>query len=176
VPKLTPALIAGTALELGDCEGAAAMSMRRIAAGLGCDPMAIYRHFPNREALLDAVADLALADVTDPGPETAWDRRITAILGTVRATALRHPGISAALGEAGLSPVAVVQASQALIAYVAAALAMAVDAGVRDDRWHQVSGAMIGLPGEAMPVVGSEEQFAYGLRLLLHGVRAEAGR
>jgi AcrR family transcriptional regulator len=197
VPKLTPALIAGTALELGDREGAAAMSMRRIAAGLGCDPMAIYRHFPNREALLDAVADLALADVTDPGPETAWDRRITAILGTVRATALRHPGISAhiasrpplgvngmrlasgitaALGEAGLSPVAVVKAGQALIAYVAAALAMAVDAGVRDDRWHQVSGAMIGLPGEAMPVVGSEEQFAYGLRLLLHGVRAEAGR
>ena len=46
---LTPDLIARTTLALGDRDGAAAMSMRRIAAELGCDPMAIYRHFPNRE-------------------------------------------------------------------------------------------------------------------------------
>jgi AcrR family transcriptional regulator len=201
VPKLTPARIADAALTLGDRDGPSAMSMRRIAADLGCDPMAIYRHFPNREALLDAVADLALTDVTDPGPEVSWDQRLRTILGTVRAAALRHPGIAAhiaarpplganglrlaagitaALTEAGLSPSAVVQTMQTLIAYVAAALAMTINAGVRDARWHQVSRAMSGLPGAAapgasLPVVGSTEQFDYGLRLLLHGIRAEAG-
>jgi AcrR family transcriptional regulator len=195
VPRLTPTGIAAAALDLGDRDGSAAMSMRRIAAELRCDPMAIYRHFPNREALLDTVADLALAAVTDPGPDTPWDQRINRILGEVRAEALRHPGIAAhiaarpplgphglrlasgltaALTEAGLSPQAVVQAAQALIAYVAAALAMAVNAGVRDERWHQVARAMRGLPGEAMPVVGSDEQFGYGLRLLINGIRAEA--
>ncbi|MEV4277223.1 TetR/AcrR family transcriptional regulator [Actinoplanes xinjiangensis] len=202
MPKLTPARIADAALTLGDRDGPAAMSMRRIATDLGCDPMAIYRHFPNREALLDAVADLALTDVTDPGPGLPWDQRLSAILGAVRAAALRHPGIAAhiaarpplgpqglrlaagltaSLTEAGLSPSAVVQTMQTLIAYVAAALAMADNAGVRDERWHQVSQAISGLPGSAvpagtLPVVGSLEQFDYGLRLLLHGIRAEAGR
>lgn len=200
---MTPALIADAALRLGDRDGPDAMSMRRIAADLGCDPMAIYRHFPNRQALLDAVADLALATVADPGPEASWDQRLSLILGSVRAEALRHPGIAAhvaarpplgpngtrlavgitaSLTDAGLSPGAVVQTVQTLIAYVTAALAMAVRAGTRDDRWHQVSKAMSalptptrpGLPGGTMPVVGSEEQFLFGLRLLLHGIRAEA--
>jgi AcrR family transcriptional regulator len=71
------------------------MSMRRIAAELGCDPMAIYRHFANREALLDAVADLALAGVTVPPPSVSWDDRVREILTSVRAEALRHPGIAA---------------------------------------------------------------------------------
>lgn len=195
MPRLTPSVIAEAALRLGDRDGADAMSMRRIAAELGCDPMAIYRHFANRQALLDAVADLALADVTDPGPDSPWDRRLDDILSSVRAEALRHPGIAAhvaarpplgtnglrlaagitgSLTAAGLSPVAVVRTTQTLIAYAAAALSMAIVAGSRDDRWHQVGQALTGLPGEAMPVVGSAEQFAYGLRLLLNGIRAEA--
>lgn len=172
------------------------MSMRRIAADLSCDPMAIYRHFPNREALLDAVADLALADVPVPGPSTGWDERVRGILTSVREAALRHPGVAAhiasrpplgphglrlageltrALAEAGLSPSGVVHAVQALIAYVAAALAMAVNAGARDARWHQVSQALPGMPGAELPVVGSSEQFRYGLRLMINGIRAEAG-
>jgi hypothetical protein len=69
-----------------------------------------------------------------------------------------------------------VRAFQALIAYAAAGLRMAVDAGVQDRRWQQVSAAMEGLPGEALPVVGSAEQFDYGLRLLLSGIRLEGER
>ncbi|MBG0565182.1 TetR/AcrR family transcriptional regulator [Actinoplanes aureus] len=199
MPKrsLTAAFIAEAALRLGDRDGQAAMSMRRIAAELGCDPMAIYRHFPNREALLDAVADLALAGVTVPPPSVSWDDRVREILTSVRAEALRHPGIAAhvsarpplgphglrlaaelnrALAESGLSPTGVVHAGQALIAYVAAALAMAVNAGVRDERWHRVSRALTGLPGEELPVVGSPEQFRYGLRLMINGIRAEPDR
>ncbi|MEU4428512.1 TetR/AcrR family transcriptional regulator C-terminal domain-containing protein [Actinoplanes sp. NPDC024001] len=194
--SLTPALIAEAALRLGDRDGPAAMSMRRIAGELGCDPMAIYRHYPNRESLLDAVADLALADVAAPERAAGWDERVRGILLAVRAAALRHPGIAAhvaarpplgahglrlagelnaALAEAGLSSSGVVRAVQALIAYVAAALAMAVNAGVRDERWHQVSRALTGLPGEDLPVVGSDEQFEYGLRLMINGIRAEVG-
>jgi hypothetical protein len=53
---------------------------------------------------------------------------------------------------------------------------MAVEAGTRDARWHEVSRSMDGLPGEAMPVVGSDGQFGYGLRLLLNGIAVEAAR
>jgi AcrR family transcriptional regulator len=199
--SLTPAVIAAAALRLGDREGPAAMSMRRIAADLGCDPMALYRHFPHREGLLDAVADLALADAADPDPNAAWDLRLHDVLTAIRAAAVRHPGIAAhiamrpplhqhgrrlgaamiaALAEAGLPPADVVRASQALVAYVAAALAMTVQAGQKDERWHAVSqivSSMSGsLPGDEMPVVGSREQFEYGLRLLITGIQGEAAR
>ncbi|GAA0473527.1 hypothetical protein Ade02nite_86260 [Paractinoplanes deccanensis] len=188
---MTPAVIAAATLALGDREGPGAMSMRRIAADLGCDPMAIYRHFPNRQALLDAVADLAVQEVAVPAGEKPWDERVRAVLTDVRAAALRHPGIAGhiasrpplgsagqklaavitgALAEAGLAPGDVLKASQALVAYSAAGLRMAVEAGAPDERWRQVNEA---LEGET-PVVGSAEQFEYGLRLLLNGIRLEA--
>lgn len=194
---LTPAHIAQATLALGDREGAQAMSMRRIAGELGCDPMAIYRHFPNREALLDAVADLVVEEVPAPGGGEPWDERIRAVLTGMRSVALRHPGIaghiasrpplgprgrqmatvfSGALVDAGLGPADVVRAFQALIAYAAAGLRMAVDAGERDARWNQVREAMGGTSGDALPIVGSAEQFDYGLRLLLNGIRLEGER
>ncbi|GGK00918.1 TetR family transcriptional regulator [Streptomyces camponoticapitis] len=197
---LTPDLIALTALELGDRAGEKAMTMRRIASELGCDPMALYRHFRSRELLLDAVADLAIADAADPDPDLVWDERITATAHAIRGSALRHPGISAhiasrppmgengrrlgaamltALDEAGLSPVTAVRSVQTLVAYLASSLAMAVRAGVRDQRWEEVSDVISELPeteapGEELFVVGSAEQFRFGLRLLLAGIKAEA--
>jgi AcrR family transcriptional regulator len=46
-------------------EGAAAISMRRVAAAVGVTPMTIYRHFANRSALLVAVADASFADIAE---------------------------------------------------------------------------------------------------------------
>lgn len=37
--------------------GAQAVSMRRVGQAVGITPMAIYRHFPNREALLQRISD-----------------------------------------------------------------------------------------------------------------------
>jgi AcrR family transcriptional regulator len=54
----------GTAIRIVDAaraivtdEGAEAVSMRRVAAAAGITPMAIYRHFADRDALLRAVSD-----------------------------------------------------------------------------------------------------------------------
>ena len=199
--SLTPSLIAAAALRVGDRDGSKAMTMRHIASELGYDPMALYRYFPDRQALLDAVADLALADVPDPDPGSGWEDRLSTILIGIRSAALAHPGIAGhvasrpplrangqrlgmglmtALRDAGLPPPDVVRAAQTLVAYVAAALAMAVQAGERDDRWHQVARTIGELRGDEagadLPVVGSEDQFSYGLRLLLAGIRAEVGR
>jgi AcrR family transcriptional regulator len=55
--------IAGAARALLAAEGAAAVSMRRIAATIGVTPMALYRHYPNRDALLAAVADRAFDEL-----------------------------------------------------------------------------------------------------------------
>ncbi|TDC53086.1 TetR family transcriptional regulator [Jiangella ureilytica] len=198
-PFLTPSAIAAAALRLGDREGADAMTMRRIAAELGCDPMALYRHFADRTALLDAVADLALATVPAPDPQQPWDERLRRVADDIRSAALAHPGIAfhvaarpplgeqgqriaagvfAALAEAGLTPGEAIRAAQALVATIAAGLAMAVRAGTRDERWHQVSDVLGGLtsaPTEGdLHTVGSEEQFGYTVRLLVAGIMAEA--
>ena len=45
------------ARSLFEREGAQAVSMRRIAGAVGLTPMAIYRHFPNRGALLKRISD-----------------------------------------------------------------------------------------------------------------------
>jgi AcrR family transcriptional regulator len=50
-------LIRGAALELLEKEGAEGVSMRKVAKKVGITPMAIYHHFPNRDALLTAVTD-----------------------------------------------------------------------------------------------------------------------
>jgi AcrR family transcriptional regulator len=40
-----------------DKEGAEAVTMRRVAKAVGITPMAIYRHYPSRAALLNSLAD-----------------------------------------------------------------------------------------------------------------------
>jgi AcrR family transcriptional regulator len=49
--------IASVALAILEKEGPEAVSMRRVAEAVGITPMAIYHHFPSREALLNTVTD-----------------------------------------------------------------------------------------------------------------------
>jgi AcrR family transcriptional regulator len=53
--------IARVALSLLEKEGPEAVSMRRLAQAVGITPMAIYHHFPNREALLNIITDREFA-------------------------------------------------------------------------------------------------------------------
>jgi AcrR family transcriptional regulator len=43
--------------------GAAGVSMRKVAAAVGITPMAIYQYFPDRETLLNAIADAAFVEL-----------------------------------------------------------------------------------------------------------------
>ena len=53
----TASRIATAARRLLDRDGAEAVTMRRVAAAVGVTPMAIYRHYPGRASLLNALAD-----------------------------------------------------------------------------------------------------------------------
>src|SRR5678815_1600523 len=55
LPTRTRILTAATAIHKE--AGAAGLSMRRIAARLGVTAPAIYHHFRNREAILEAISD-----------------------------------------------------------------------------------------------------------------------
>jgi AcrR family transcriptional regulator len=49
-------MVPATALEIIDRNGVHGLSMRR----LGRDPMTLYRHAPNKAALLDGVVEIVL--------------------------------------------------------------------------------------------------------------------
>ena len=55
--------IVNTAIALVDAEGLDALTMRRLGAKLGMDPMAVYYYVPNKAALLDAVVEAVMAEI-----------------------------------------------------------------------------------------------------------------
>lgn len=57
--------IARAARRLLDKEGVEAVTMRRVAAGVGITAMAVYRHYPDRKGLLNALADAGFAELTE---------------------------------------------------------------------------------------------------------------
>ncbi|MEU1959205.1 TetR/AcrR family transcriptional regulator [Nocardia sp. NPDC019304] len=66
--RLTTVGIARTAVELADRDGIDGLTMRRLASALGVATATLYRHFPDREALLASMAELVLAEIPPPGP------------------------------------------------------------------------------------------------------------
>ncbi len=57
IAHTTASRIAAAARRLLNKEGTEAVTMRRVAAAVGVSPMAIYRHYPSRGSLLNALAD-----------------------------------------------------------------------------------------------------------------------
>jgi len=63
VPSSTADRLLRAARSLFENEGAEAVSMRRVAAKAGVTPMAIYRHFDGRDALLWRICDDAFEEI-----------------------------------------------------------------------------------------------------------------
>jgi AcrR family transcriptional regulator len=55
--------ISAAARQLLDQEGAEGVTMRRVASAIGMTPMALYRHYPNRDGLLNTVADAGFVEL-----------------------------------------------------------------------------------------------------------------
>ena len=62
--------IATAARELLDTEGVEAVTMRRVAAAVGITAMAVYRHYADRDALLNALADEGFTELAGKLQET----------------------------------------------------------------------------------------------------------
>jgi AcrR family transcriptional regulator len=84
--------IVAAALALVDREGAGALSMRRLGAELGVDPMAVYYHIPNKEALLDAIVEAVMGEI-DLGadrPGAPFEERLLLAAQAYRDVLLAH--------------------------------------------------------------------------------------
>ncbi|WP_396047828.1 TetR/AcrR family transcriptional regulator [Aeromicrobium sp. UC242_57] len=65
---MNPDVVVATALRIVDEQGLDALTVRRVADEFGVTPMALYWHFSNKEALLDAVGDAVVAGLALPDP------------------------------------------------------------------------------------------------------------
>ena len=85
--------IVAAAVALADREGLDGMSMRRLAQQLGADPMSIYYHLKDKNALVEAMADAVVAEIAPvpPVPGEPWTDRLRAIIMAARHAMLRHP-------------------------------------------------------------------------------------
>jgi AcrR family transcriptional regulator len=91
--KITRELVFKVALELIDRHGADALSMRRLGAALGRDPMILYRHAPAKAALLDGVVETVLGQLKVDPADPDWAAQLRSVARQYRALALAHPNV-----------------------------------------------------------------------------------
>jgi len=91
--------ILATARQILERDGAAAVTMRSVARGVKITPMAIYRHFSDREALLNGLADQGFAELATQLKQIAWPKgweaRLLRMADVYLDHALAHPHLFA---------------------------------------------------------------------------------
>lgn len=97
--------VISAALTLVDREGIDALSMRRLGAELGVDPMAVYHYIPNKAALLDCLVDAIMTELGIPPKREdheTWDEWVICMFDEYRKVLRAHPN---ALQVAATRPV-----------------------------------------------------------------------
>ena len=131
-PALTREQVLTAAVAIIDAEGVEALTMRRLGQALDRDPMAIYRHAADKDALLDGVVEHVAAElITSREPDNNgdgdWEGVLHRTAHTFRRVALAHPHVVPLLltrplaGPLALRPLGSLQLLEDLIELFSAA-------------------------------------------------------
>jgi len=88
--SLTPDEILGAAERVA-AQGFDALTIRAVATELAASPMALYRYFPTKDALVDALLDGALGRIAVPDPTDDWRHDLAAFARAQRAVLEANP-------------------------------------------------------------------------------------
>src|SRR6476469_8090198 len=91
--QLTRSIILQAALVIVDRDGVDGLSMRRLSDALGRDPVMIYRHVPNKAAVLDGVAEIVLAQLSVNTADPDWAGQLRTVASAFRQLTLAHPKV-----------------------------------------------------------------------------------
>lgn len=169
--------ILSVALQMVDEQGMQAFSLRRLAAKLQVDPMALYYHLPNKQAILAGLVERVFAGLRlPPASRENWPEQVRAVARAYYGLARAHPHLvlylvtdraSAAVAaldlnealygvliEAGLSPQMIVQASDLVVDYVNGfALAEVSESTGQPDEWRELRELLDVQPSERFPAL-----------------------
>jgi TetR/AcrR family tetracycline transcriptional repressor len=139
--QLSRGRILDAALELVDEEGMDALTMRRLGAELGVNPMSMYHHLPGKDALISGLVELVFSGMRVKYPDSlSWQDRMRAWAEAYRGLVRSHPNfvleivsnaaaateavllvtepLYGALDESGLPPAEVVRAADSVVDFV----------------------------------------------------------
>jgi AcrR family transcriptional regulator len=197
---LSRELITETALDVVASDGLAALSMRRLAQELDVWPMSVYRHFRDKEDLLDAVAAAGADDVRLPRAEGTWREQLPALAEEARVLLARQPSelrhrtllspsvlrlTDAALHvlqQGGFSAAAAARGWGLVLAYVVGAVTLDSATGTERQTYGELlaaseeeHAALAEAAAElAHAIAGSVPAFDEGLEWVLDGIAAHA--
>jgi AcrR family transcriptional regulator len=116
-----------TALRIVDEQGLERLTMRRLGAELGVDPMTVYHHVPDKAALFDGLIERVFAEIRIPNPTGDWKHDLRAIVVQARTALLAHPHTVILLGTR--PPI-----SEPAFALVEAITAILLDGGFAEEQ------------------------------------------
>lgn len=119
--RLDRETILAAATELIARDGLDGLTMRRLAASLGVAPMATYRHFEDRAALVDALIDATASGIRIPAPTGDWRDDLAGIARALRSTLMTQPAlVEVVISRPALGPGAIYLAEAAYAVLVPA--------------------------------------------------------
>jgi len=86
-------LILEAALTIINRDGVDSLTMRRLSEAVGRDPAVLYRHVPNKAAVLDGVAGLVLEQLAVDTADPDWAEQLRTVAHNFRRLALDHPNV-----------------------------------------------------------------------------------
>lgn len=109
-PAYSRADIAAAAVRIADADGLDAVSMRKVAAELGCGTMSLYNYVPRKEDLYELMVDAVGGEYALPGePSGDWRADVLALAHQTRGLMHRHPWMPRLMSPVyGFSPNALV--------------------------------------------------------------------
>ncbi|MEV3993251.1 TetR/AcrR family transcriptional regulator C-terminal domain-containing protein [Streptomyces sp. NPDC049837] len=105
-PAHSRADIAAAAVRIADADGIDGVSMRRVAAELGCGTMSLYNYVPRKEDLYELMVDAVSGEYELPdAPSGDWKADMLALGRQTRAIMYRHPWLTRVMSTVyGFSP------------------------------------------------------------------------
>ncbi|MEE1752472.1 TetR/AcrR family transcriptional regulator [Streptomyces sp. SP18CS02] len=105
-PAYSRSDIAAAAVRIADVDGIDALSMRRVAAELGCGTMSLYNYVPRKEDLYELMVDAASGEYELPdAPSGDWRADMMGLGRQTRALVHRHPWLTRVMSTLyGFSP------------------------------------------------------------------------
>lgn len=167
------------AIELLDEVGLDGLTMRLLASRIGVRASALYRHYPSKQALLDAMVTHLAGRSADgpPLPGAPWDEQLRAVATGAREVMLAHRDgarLMSTFHEPGDEAVAVFHGLIAVLADAgvpADTAAIAVDTVLAYVNGYAIEEQTRSARADAPPRARRDHAFQEGLTLIIAGVR-----
>ncbi|MET8678623.1 TetR/AcrR family transcriptional regulator C-terminal domain-containing protein [Streptomyces sp. NPDC004647] len=200
--RLTRGEILQAAAAIADRVGLESLTMRTLATEIRSDPTAVYRHFRDKQELLDALVDHVLGDLRYPSGAQDWRAIARELALSLRDLLRAHPGVAMLIASgpptpgsveatakalhlldaAGVPPELAVRAHRSVISYVVGWVLIEQNSGAQQGSSHFAAALLLAqqhpstdptaVARATAPDRSAPGEFEFGLDAFLDGLTA----